>query len=176
MKNNMKIDNYNITLLRLNFDLLESLRNWRNSDYVNNQMLFNDYITEEMQLNWFNNLDANKNYYFIAFFQNSPVGVIHIKDIIGHRGEGGIFLIDSKFENTDVVARMVVCFNDFVFYKLKIQCIYSHVKRTNKKAISSSISQGCKISKDKSTSDVIYFELFPENYEKKILKIKKILK
>jgi RimJ/RimL family protein N-acetyltransferase len=172
----MEFEKYNIKLVRLEEQYIESLRNWRNSDYVRSQMLYNEYITSEMQKKWFDQLDKDKNYYFIVYNNSEPVGVMQIKNIENNRGEGGIFLTDQKYENTDVVARMILCFNDFIFYELKIECIYSQVKITNKKALSSSISQGCIRNEAKSTNEVVYFELFPENYEKKVLKIKKILK
>jgi RimJ/RimL family protein N-acetyltransferase len=172
----MEFEKYNIRLVRITEMNIESLRLWRNSDYVRKQMIYNELITPEMQISWYKKLDKNKNFYFILYSESIPVGVMHIKNIENSRGEGGIFLTDQKFENTDVVARMILCFNDYVFYKLNIECIYSHVKVSNKKAISSSISQGCLRIDSKSNSEVVYFELFPENYEKKVLKIKKILK
>jgi RimJ/RimL family protein N-acetyltransferase len=172
----MIIDNYNISLVQLNTSHLEDLRNWRNSVYVQTQMLFTDYITKEMQSNWYATLDKSKNYYFIAYSDSLPFGVIHIKEISNNEGEGGIFLINQSFENTDLVARLIVSFNDFVFYKLNIKCLYSHVRSSNKKAIASSIAQGCIKNSEKSTPEVIYFELFRENYERKVLKIKKIIR
>ncbi|MDI9355831.1 MAG: GNAT family N-acetyltransferase [Chitinophagaceae bacterium] len=171
----MTIEKYNIKLIRLSEKYIEDMRKWRNSDYVRSQMLYEDYITSNMQLNWYNNLDKTKNFYFIGFKNDAPLGVIHLKNIENNRGEGGIFLIGPEFENTDIVAKMVICFNDYIFYDLKIECIYSHVKATNKKAISSSISQGCVKNESKSTEEIVYFELFPNNYEKKTHKIKKIL-
>lgn len=172
----MVIENFKIRLKKICFDDLENLRNWRNSEYVNKQMFYNQYITSDMQQYWFNNLDKDLNYYFIAIYNDENVGVIHIKNIMNNVGEGGIFLVDSKFENTDIVARMILCFNDFVFYKLKIDCIYSKVKKSNKKAISSSKAQGCVENVLKSNGEVIHFELSPTNYERKVFKIKKIIK
>ncbi len=171
----MEISKYNINLRRIEESDLEQLRTWRNSDYVSKRMIFNEHITEEMQKKWFDSVNNNQNYYFIATFENEKVGVIHLKNIENNIGEGGIYLANEKFENTSVVARMVLCFNDFVFDDLKIDHIYSHVKRDNKKAISSSIAQGCEENKEKSTDEVIYFEMKPENYHHKTIKLKKIL-
>lgn len=167
---------FGLTFKRLDLEHLEMVRQWRNSDYVRSQMLYNEYITPEMQKKWFDQLDKNTNYYFIVYNNSEAVGVMQIKNIENNRGEGGIFLTNQKYENSDVVARMILCFNDLIFYELKIKCIYSQVKITNKKALSSSISQGCIRNEEKSTNEIVYFELFPENYEKKVLKIKKILK
>ena len=156
----MIIENYKIKLVRLNRTHLNQLRIWRNSKYVQNQMFYQDHITSKMQKDWFEKLDQLKNYYFIAYYENMAVGVIHVKNIEHNTGEAGIFLIDDKFENSVIVPKMVVCFNDFIFYHLKLDYIWSKVKRINKKAISSSLAQGCLIDESQSTEEIIYFKQF----------------
>lgn len=171
----MKISNYNITLIRVNESHLELLRNWRNSDYVNRNMIATNHITEEMQKNWFKTINNDQNYYFIAEYNNEKIGLIHVKNIINNNGEGGIFMASENFENADLVPRMILCFNDFIFEDLKLDYIYSQVKKQNKKAISSSIAQGCVINEEKDNTEIVNFILKPENYYKKTSKIKTIL-
>jgi RimJ/RimL family protein N-acetyltransferase len=171
----MEISKYNITLKKIDETDLELIRNWRNSNYVNSRMLATDYITEEMQKKWFHLIDNEKNYYFIALYNNEKVGLMHVKNIENNNGEGGIFLASDNFENSDVVPRMIMCFNDFIFEDLKLDFIYSQVKSDNKKAINSSIAQGCVINEEKTTNEVVSFLLYPENYYKKTKKIKLIL-
>lgn len=171
----MEISKYKIKLERVNESHLEILRGWRNSDYVNSKMIFNDHITTEMQQKWFESINNNQNYYFIAIYNNENVGVMHVKNIIDNAGEGGIYLSSADYENTDVVARMVLCFNDFLFDDLNLDYIYSQVKHDNTKAIASSIAQGCIKNEDKSTDKIVFFILKPENYRKKTIKIKQIL-
>lgn len=171
----MEISKYNIKLERVNETHLELLRGWRNSDFVNSKMIFNDHITPEMQQNWFESINNDQNYYFVAIHNNQKVGVMHVKNIVNNAGEGGIYLSSADFENTDVVARMVLCFNDFLFDDLKLDYIYSQVKHDNTKAISSSIAQGCVKDEEKSTEKVTFFILKPDNYRKKTNKIKQIL-
>ena len=171
----MKITKYNITLKRVAESDLELLRSWRNSDYVNSRMIQTSYITSEMQLNWFKTINNDQNYYFIAEFNNEKIGLMHIKNISKNNGEGGIFLASEKYENDGLVPRMILCFNDFVFENLNLDFIYSQVKADNKKAISSSIAQGCIVNEEKTTDEIISFLLFPENYFFKTKKIKQIL-
>lgn len=171
----MTIENYNIRLRRIESEDLELLRSWRNSDFVNSRMIATNYITVEMQLKWFESVNNDQNYYFIAEYNNEKVGLIHVKNIKDNNGEGGIFLASEKYENSDLVPRMILSFNDFIFDVLKLDFIYSQVKADNKKAISSSIAQGCVINEEKSTSEILSFLLLPENYQKKTKKIKLIL-
>jgi UDP-4-amino-4,6-dideoxy-N-acetyl-beta-L-altrosamine N-acetyltransferase len=169
------IEKYGIILRRITPEDLEQVRDWRNSDYIRSQMIFTDYITEQMQIKWFETVNNDQNYYFIAKYKNDDVGVIHIKNIINNIGEGGIYLTNSKFENTDIFTRMVLCFNDYIFNVLKIDIMYSHVKCNNPKALSTSKAQGCVENKEKSTTEVVYFELNKVNYDKKTIRFKKIL-
>ena len=171
----MEISKYNITLIRVNDKHLELLRGWRNSDFVSSRMIYTNHITPEMQAKWFASINNNKNYYFVAVYKNQNVGVIHVKNIENNAGEGGIYLASAEYENTDVVARMVLCFNDFIFDELKLDYIYSQVKYDNTKAISSSIAQGCIKDEEKSTKNIVAFILKPDNYRKKTNKIKHIL-
>jgi UDP-4-amino-4,6-dideoxy-N-acetyl-beta-L-altrosamine N-acetyltransferase len=172
----MKIENYGIILHRLDESRLELMRNWRNSDYVSNRMIYTKYITEEEQKNWFEKINNDSNYYFVAEFNNEPVGVIHVKDIVNGVGEGGIFLVNNSYENQDIVPRMVACFNDFIFDELKLDHIYSKVRKDNHKAIAMSLAQGCTYDESgNEEEEYSKFLLFPENYQEKFKKIKKIL-
>ena len=138
-------------------------------------MVSNEYITKEMQEKWFNENNNDFNYYFIAEYKNAKVGVITIKNIVENSGEGAIFLASEKFEDSSIVARMILSFNDFVFDELNLEFICSHVKRENKKAISSTIAQGGIEDELKSNSDYIYFTISRDNYRSKTNKIRKIL-
>ena len=84
----MEFEKYNVKLERLKEESIESLRIWRNSDYVRSQMLYNEYITPEMQKKWFDKLDKEKNFYFILYINVEPVGVMQIKNIENNSGEG----------------------------------------------------------------------------------------
>jgi RimJ/RimL family protein N-acetyltransferase len=161
--------------VKVKFEDIETLRTWRNSDYVNQRMVINEYITKEMQEKWFESINNEFNYYFIGEYNNEKVGVISIKNINNNSGEGAIYLASEKYENTSVVARIVLCFNDFIFDELKLDFIYSHVKRDNKKAITSTFAQGGIEEVDKSNLEYIHFRLYKENYINKTQKIRKIL-
>jgi hypothetical protein len=77
----MIIQKYDCKLIRLTEDKIELVRQWRNSPLVSNFMEYRELITPEMQLNWFNKINTNKNYYFIAEYNNVEVGLINLKDI-----------------------------------------------------------------------------------------------
>jgi UDP-4-amino-4,6-dideoxy-N-acetyl-beta-L-altrosamine N-acetyltransferase len=157
------------------YDDLEMLRNWRNSNFVNKRMVSNEYITKEMQEKWFDKINNDSNYYFIAEYKNEKVGVINVSHIDKNSGEGAIYLASDKFEDSSIVARMVLCFNDFVFDELKLDFIFSFVKKDNKKAITSTIAQGGVVNNEKTTADYVHFTIAKDNYKNKTKKIRIIL-
>ncbi len=171
----MKFNKFNITIERVSYDDLELIRNWRNSEYVNRRMVSNKFITKEDQLKWFDKINNNSNYYFIGNFNNEKIGVVSISNIINNSGEGAIYLSNEKFEDSGIVARLILCFNDFVFDHLNLESICSHVKRDNIKAISSTIAQGGVIDEDKTTPEYIYFKITRSSYRNKTERIRKIL-
>ena len=130
IKPELLIRKFGIELKRIGVEDLEKLRTWRNSEYVNNRMISNEYITKNMQENWFKGINNEINYYFIAKFNEEDVSVISIKNIENNSGEGAIYLVSEEFENTGILARIVLCFNDFVFDQINLDYIY-HIPLIN---------------------------------------------
>jgi hypothetical protein len=61
----MILNKYGVTLELLSADKIEKVRNWRNDPKISDHMDFRGFITNEMQIAWYNTLDKNTNYYFI---------------------------------------------------------------------------------------------------------------
>jgi UDP-4-amino-4,6-dideoxy-N-acetyl-beta-L-altrosamine N-acetyltransferase len=133
----MKIINYDVTLTRLTEDKIEMVRNWRNDPKIAYYMDFREYITPEMQLNWFNKINNNKNYYFIIEYAGKEIGLSNVKDIDYEKKEGevGIFIYDDEFLNSDVPFRATLCLGEFIFEELKLEREICHVMRDNKRAV-----------------------------------------
>ncbi|MDA3780720.1 MAG: GNAT family N-acetyltransferase [Bacteroidales bacterium] len=117
----MKVTKYGVTLNRLTEDKIEQVRLWRNDPKISQYMEFQDYITPEMQKAWFKKIDNKNNYYFIIEFDRKEIGLINIRDIDYEKreGEGGIFIYDDFYLNSDVSFRSVLCLFDFSFKTLE---------------------------------------------------------
>ncbi len=133
----MEITKYGITLRRLTEDKLEMIRNWRNDPKISQYMEFQDYITPEMQANWFKKIDNEYNYYFIIEYENKEIGLTNIRDIdyTKKEGEGGIYIYDDNYLNTTVSYQAILCLNDFGFEDLKLDRMIAHIRQDNKRAI-----------------------------------------
>lgn len=132
-----EIERYGVKLCRLSRSKIEMIRQWRNDPKISQYMIYRDYITIEQQEKWFDRINNEKNYYFIMSYKGEDVGLINIKDIDDNfiHGEGGVFVYNDKFLNTDFSYRAHLCLFDFAFEILKLKYITSEILGTNKRAI-----------------------------------------
>ena len=133
----MKITKYGVTLVRLTEDKIELVRNWRNDPKIAQYMEFKDYITPEMQLNWFNKINNDKNFYFIIEYNNEEIGLVNVKDIdyVKKEGEAGIFIYNDECLNSTISFQVSLCLYDFCFEDLKLEQMIAHIIHDNKRAI-----------------------------------------
>lgn len=155
----MELTKYGVTLRRLTLDKIEMVRNWRNHPKISQYMEFQEYITPEMQLNWFNKINNDNNFYFIIEFEGLEIGLINIRDIDYEKleGEGGIFIYNDSYLNSDVSFRSVLCLFDYFFELLKFKKIIAHILSDNKRAFQYNKLLGFKITDNQ---DLIYNQLY----------------
>ena len=174
----MEITKYGVTLKRLTEDKIEMVRNWRNDPKIQQYMEFRDYITPEMQQAWFKRINNDNNYYFIIIWEGREVGLINIKDIDYTKkiGEPGIFIYDDDCLNSDVALRASLCRDDFIWDVLKLEKMYIHVMRDNKRAIKFNLFRGYKLEEGQETVLNQLYSLAKEDAKnnKKINQFRKI--
>jgi len=171
---------YGITLERLCLDKIELVRNWRNDPKISKYMVFQDYITPEMQLQWFNKINNERNYYLIAQYNNEDIGLVNIKDIDFKKkcGETGIFIYQDKYLNSDISFRVSVCQHDFLFEKLNLEFAYGQVLSDNRRAIRLGKALGCEFDFAKG-GNIVPVMLTKESYfnhREKFIKILQFIK
>lgn len=60
----MEIHFLNYSLIKIQKHHLELLRNWRNNE-VREFMIYQEYISETMQQEWFDSINNQNNFYFL---------------------------------------------------------------------------------------------------------------
>lgn len=107
----MKLSKYGIILRRLRLEDIELVRQWRNSQQINQFMEYREHITPEMQLEWFLSVDNFENFYYIIEFEGKDIGLINSSKIEWDTvsSEGGIFLWDEKYYETFVPVWASLC-------------------------------------------------------------------
>lgn len=133
----MIIEKYEVCLKRLTEDMIELVCDWRNSPHVSQFMEYRKFITPEMQKSWFDKINNEENYYFIVEYNGDKVGLINIKDVDREKkfGEGGVFIANEKYLNSDISFRMALCINDFAFETLSLSYLIAHILKDNLRAI-----------------------------------------
>ena len=174
----MVVQGYGIALTRLTVEKIELLRNWRNDPKIQQYMEYRDYITPEMQRNWFARIDNENNYYFIISCEGKDIGLVNLKDIDYQRkcAEPGIFIYDDEYLNGDTGIRAALLNTDFAFDELKLDFLYGHVLKTNKRAIRFNSLFGYRISEGQ--DDVVnqLYTLDRETYLQKRDYLKRLLR
>ncbi len=160
-----QFEKYGLCFELLNHENLELLRVWRNSDFVRNQMLYQETITPEKHLEWYRDLDKSKNFYYIVSQKGRNVGVSSIKNIEAEFGEPGFFLIDESLKETSITARVYIAMAEFYFQFLNLKHLYIHVLKSNQTALKSNLFLGYKIIPENCGEDFLYLSLEKEIFE-----------
>lgn len=121
----MKFQRYGVEMERLKARHLEMVRQWRNSDLVRLRMHFQGIIDEVSQQTWFSGINNERNWYFVAYSNEVPFGVFHIKNIDVHTrvGEAGAFVGDERFLRDAYAARAILALMDFGFLELCLDAL-----------------------------------------------------
>jgi UDP-4-amino-4,6-dideoxy-N-acetyl-beta-L-altrosamine N-acetyltransferase len=114
----MKLSKYGIILNRLRIDDIELVRHWRNSPQITQFMEYREYITPEMQQQWFESVDNFENFYFIIEYQGKKIGLINSSKIEWDTvsSEGGIFLWDEDYYETFVPVWASLCLLESTYF------------------------------------------------------------
>lgn len=163
----MIIRKYGLELREVEREDLELIRQFRNTENIQNKMIHRDQITREQQLKWYKSIKTEHHFYFLIYFNDSAIGLINGKNIdyTNRTSEGGIFVWneDRNYE-TAITASIVL--NDWNFFINGFEKNYAQVLKSNKKAIAYNQFMGYKISdKRHENSNVIWMEQTKVDYQ-----------
>lgn len=129
------IEAFGLILRRVRHADIEMLRQWRNSEAVNQWLVFRGHITQEMQETWFSKLKPDQQYYYVVESNGRKLGLVNIKNVENGSGEGGIFIADESDQDHGVGLRAMLAMYDFGFLTLGLKEITAHILSTNKRAV-----------------------------------------
>ena len=140
----MKITRYGLTLHRLEKEQTELVRQWRNDRKISRFMFYKGEINSEMQIEWFDSINNEQNFFFLIFNKEKPVGLINISSIDWENKTAytGLFIYDDTFLASDVPVMASLALLDVFFLLFDIQSVYAKVKGNNKTAHSYNSSLG----------------------------------
>lgn len=176
----MKLIKYGVTLSRIREEDIELVRSWRNSPQIQKNMLYREYITPEMQLNWFKSIDNYDNFYYIIEYNNDKIGLINNKNTDRSIGssDSGLFIFDENYHNTYIPIAASIILIEVGFYLLRGKNVIIQVLKSNLKAIKYNeqlgflpLERGNQLGND----EFAEYILTPESFENNTKKLKQAL-
>ncbi len=130
----MKIEVNGLVIERLKEKDIELVREWRNSDKIRKNMLYQEIITPEQQLKWFHSINNFNNFYFIVEYKNRKVGLVNIKDINWEErsGEAGVFMVERDLSAALIPVAGALSISELVVGVFGFKRLYAKVRKDNK--------------------------------------------
>lgn len=176
-----------VSLKPVEKDDIELIRNWRNSDLINNVSFSNQYISPEMQLEWFEKMSGNNSFiHWIIMADNKRVGYAAVRDIDAVNGRcefGSLYLGEPEYLGSGIGAKAEYLVIEYVYNNYKVNEIYCEVLEANHPVIRLHKKFGfgvAEVIKDRYTKNTEFVSVYllslkEENWKKNQPVLKKIL-
>jgi len=124
-----------VTLRYINRDDIELLRNWRNQDSVRHSFIYNNVITKQQQVEWFERYtEDNSDHMFISIYENKPVGSSALYNLNTDKKDaeyGRLMLGELNLRGLGLGKRMTELTAQFGFEFLELESMYCEIFADN---------------------------------------------
>lgn len=144
---------------KLSHSTIELLRNWRNQDFVLEQMEFREIISKEAQEQWFEKIKNDSNFeYYIFSIENEAIGLVNLAGINKKTKTAtvGLFIGNARFIGTGIAFDASHFIIKRAFKDLKLEKLFAKVKNSNSVAIQYNAILGFKFFKEVNSEFSIY--------------------
>jgi len=125
-------------ILKGNDELIELVRNWRNSKYVNQYMYTNHHISEEEHQKWIENLRGkNTAKAWIIKYNKKPVGLASLSNIdYGNKTtDWGLYIANKSIRGKGLGSAALYKLMEYVFNEMNFNKMHTKVLENNLIAI-----------------------------------------
>ena len=173
----MRYTKFGITIVRLKEEDIEMVRQWRNSPQIVERYEYREYITPEMQKEWFKSISNLSNFYFVIIYKDEKIGVINGKNIDWKNKtlESGILIPDEKWRNTFVPSIVSIMLTEMFFKIFGWDYCSAHILKTNLQAIQYNKSLGYELCEGQEDVENQLYIIRKEVFEEKSKKLIKAL-
>jgi len=161
----MIIQKGDIRFIRLREEDIDIVRKWRNSQEITQFMEFRDFISEEMQQEWFESVDTIYNLYFIIEYKGEKVGLINGKNVNWEEMsmEAGVFYWKKELYNSEVPIIATLIFGDLGVISSGLTT-YAHILRDNSRAVRFNKMIGFELCDDQENVENQLYKMSKESY------------
>jgi len=163
----MKIHRHTICLHRLEQNQLELVRHWRNHKAVAQHMEYREYISKEMQDNWFAKINTLAHFFFVIEHNDTLLGLINTSNIDYKAGtaDTGLFVWHEDYLGSHIPVLASMAMLDVVFYGLGLKKVFAKVKYQNSEALNYNTALGFRHITPDTNKQFGRYELTPQLYE-----------
>jgi len=171
----MIIQKYNVRLRRLEASDLELVREMRNSPAIRTRMFYQEEISPEQQLKWFDRIDNAQFYYFVIEVKGKRVGLLNgnIRSWKEKSIDAGIFIWDEQFLASRTAVASALCVLDFHFQLMQMETVFIEVRTDNWKAIAFNEYLGFKRFEEEHEVGRVWLQLDKDYYLEKTAKLRR---
>jgi RimJ/RimL family protein N-acetyltransferase len=171
----MEFSKYGIRLNRLKEDDIDLVRRWRNSPQIQQYMEYREYITPEMQKEWFRSVNNFDNFFFIIHYEGKKIGLINSSNVNWKEvtSDGGIFIWEEEYYDTFVPVWASLCLLETDIFVFNATRSYIKTLKDNQRAITLNTHLGYELMSGQEEVYNQQYILTKENFE---MKAKKIMK
>jgi UDP-4-amino-4,6-dideoxy-N-acetyl-beta-L-altrosamine N-acetyltransferase len=130
--------NSTIYFEKLSHSTIELLRNWRNQDFVLDQMEFREIISLEAQKHWFDNIKNDSSFeYYIFGVENEAIGLVHLAEINKDTSTAtvGLFIGNANYIGTGIAFDASNFIIKRAFEELGLKTLFAKVRNSNTAAL-----------------------------------------
>jgi len=169
-------EKYGIKFHELRVEHLEELRKWRNHPDIQRFMVFQEEITPEMQVRWFESL-TELECFTMAEFRGRLVGMTQLKhiDYPWRRAEGGIIIFRPEHQTGLVPYRAALAGLDSDFLHRGLENVYATIRKSNSRARRFAKSLGYVFSDPDPSGDLLTANVRIDDYFREAKKWRAVL-
>ena len=121
-------------ILKVNDEIKEKVRQWRNKEEIRKHMLNQHIITKEEHLNWIESLKNRDDWKFwVVFIDEIPIGSVYLQniDFKNLTSEWGFYIGEDDFKGKGLGKYILFKLLEFYFEEMKFEVLFTKVLSDN---------------------------------------------
>lgn len=123
-----------INILKVNDEIKEKVRHWRNKDEIRKRMINQHIITKEEHFKWLENLKSkNDCKFWVVFLNNIPIGSVNLQNMDYGKltSEWGFYIGENNYRGAGIGAIIEFNLLEYFFNILKFENLNGTVLEKN---------------------------------------------
>lgn len=123
-----------VNILKVNDEIQEKVRQWRNKEEIRKYMLSQHIITKKEHLNWIESLKNRNDWEFwVVFVDEIPIGSVYLQniDFKNLTSEWGFYIGEDNYRGKGISKYILFKLLEFYFEEMKFEILFTNVLSDN---------------------------------------------